>query len=514
MKKIEHIMKWLLCGACFCLATACGQMDDEAWPAGCGPADEAGLRQEGRMYLSVRIAVGETGPSVRAVRAMGGEDGDGCEPGDENENTVTGVTIFLFGAEADLNTEAGLNAPVLGAYYYENSGTGERKLTWNGSEESPVYTTSPENVAEYEQISNSCKVLAIVNADYRGMFEDGAWRTLGDIRDVATGNDLWQDATDEQNIRKTNFLMTSTGLGEITGIEGSTEDNPAIGSVSVERLAARVDYRTDETAAPNGVFSVANTEGVEVAQVTITGAALFNQVEGNVNLLKHVSTTFTETVADAAIGRETPQPSGAATNWVIDAIETTVKTFTDPLSTFAEGQNWENRFTTGVTMNTSDGTWNSLGYIRENVNQIQSRDELRQYATGVVFQARYNVESEGFSDGQDLYKLGNTLYPSLEAAKTAAGLGNEVTLENCGAYGITYYADGICYYTYFIKHADDGQDAVFGTMEYAIVRNNLYQLTVTSVSSIGDPEPGDSELMIEVAVRAWQPMDEDRVDLQ
>ena len=68
--------------------------------------------------------------------------------------------------------------------------------------------------------------------------------------------------------------------------------------------------------------------------------------------------------------------------------------------------------------------------------------------------------------------------------------------------------------TYWIKHADDGDDTAFGTMEYAIVRNNLYQLTVTSVSGIGDPQPGDSELTIEVAVRNWQAMDEENVDLQ
>ena len=72
----------------------------------------------------------------------------------------------------------------------------------------------------------------------------------------------------------------------------------------------------------------------------------------------------------------------------------------------------------------------------------------------------------------------------------------------------------MCYYTYWIKHADDGDDTAFGTMEYAIVRNNLYQLTVMSVSSIGDPEPGDSSLTIEVAVKNWVKMDEEEVELQ
>ena len=46
------------------------------------------------------------------------------------------------------------------------------------------------------------------------------------------------------------------------------------------------------------------------------------------------------------------------------------------------------------------------------------------------------------------------------------------------------------------------------------MRNNLYQLTVMSVSSIGDPEPGDSSLTIEVAVKNWVKMDEEEVELQ
>ena len=51
-------------------------------------------------------------------------------------------------------------------------------------------------------------------------------------------------------------------------------------------------------------------------------------------------------------------------------------------------------------------------------------------------------------------------------------------------------------------------------MEYAIVRNNLYQLLVKSASGIGDPEPGESELVIEVAVKKWGKMEEENVELQ
>ena len=87
-------------------------------------------------------------------------------------------------------------------------------------------------------------MLAVVNADYSGNFENGTWTTLADLRDWQTGNDLWREAADPQNIRKTNFLMSSTELATVTDIRNSTEASPAKAVVYVERLAARVDYRT------------------------------------------------------------------------------------------------------------------------------------------------------------------------------------------------------------------------------------------------------------------------------
>lgn len=528
MKNFEHIMRGLLCGACLCLTAACSQIDDAVGPDGCATDAEEVLRREGHMYLSVRIAVGGTAPAVRAVRATGGEDGDGREPGDNNENAVTGVTIFLFGPDADLNTQAGLQAPILGAYYYGygTAATGERKLTWNGSNESPVYTTSAESVAEYTQISNSCKVLAIVNSNCVGKFEDEVWTTLGDIRDARPDNTmpLFAEAEDPQNIRLTNFLMTSTDLGVITGIESSNETEPATGSVSVERLMARVDYRVDPQVT-DGVLPVTDDEGNVVGQVTVTDAVVFNRLSPadyhlGVNLLKHVSDQFTEIPAEAAIGRETPV-SGAATNWVIDADDTSVKNtsanrFVVPLLNLSPYD--YAYFTTGVAMQNADGSmWNCLGYVGENVNNVQSVDDLRHYATGVIFRARYEVVGDNRFTG-DIYKVGNELYPTLADACVAAGVPDDetasVTNDNCGAYGIAYYEGGVCYYTYFIKHADDGNDNAFGVMEYAIVRNSLYQLTVTGASGIGDVEPGNSTLWIMVSVRDWQPLEQDDVDLQ
>ncbi len=53
---------------------------------------------------------------------------------------------------------------------------------------------------------------------------------------------------------------------------------------------------------------------------------------------------------------------------------------------------------------------------------------------------------------------------------------------------IDLYDGGICYYyTTEIKHYDNGDNASLGNMEFAIMRNNIYSLAVTSINEIGDP---------------------------
>ena len=80
--------------------------------------------------------------------------------------------------------------------------------------------------------------------------------------------------------------------------------------------------------------------------------------------------------------------------------------------------------------------------------------------------------------------------------------------------GVATYKDGICYYTYWIKHANDqndsndlvkGKSEGGGVMEYAIVRNNIYKLRVRSISTPGGDSPGDRFVTVNVLVENWTP---------
>ena len=73
-------------------------------------------------------------------------------------------------------------------------------------------------------------------------------------------------------------------------------------------------------------------------------------------------------------------------------------------------------------------------------------------------------------------------------------------------FGVNTYEDATCYYTWLVKHADN-EDETIGKMEYGIVRNNIYKLTVNSVSSIGGDIPGENtdnnQILVRVKVNDW-----------
>ncbi len=84
--------------------------------------------------------------------------------------------------------------------------------------------------------------------------------------------------------------------------------------------------------------------------------------------------------------------------------------------------------------------------------------------------------------------LGNR--PGFEDATTIAfkeaATANNFTLYQTsidGTDGIGYY----CYYYYWNRHNDNGQNGVMGPMEFCVVRNNVYKLSVTNINKLGHP---------------------------
>lgn len=84
-----------------------------------------------------------------------------------------------------------------------------------------------------------------------------------------------------------------------------------------------------------------------------------------------------------------------------------------------------------------------------------------------------------------------------------------------GTYGdANYYENGVCYYPYWIRHGDNDNRNNMGIMEFAIVRNNIYDLQITGINGLGlsgttvpdpkDPDEDDNlRMQVVLYVRNW-----------
>lgn len=108
------------------------------------------------------------------------------------------------------------------------------------------------------------------------------------------------------------------------------------------------------------------------------------------------------------------------------------------------------------------------------------------------------------------YMLSNCGYSASlnETYKVVLDQNGIVTRNALQSYGVRTYEDATCYYTWWVRHSNDNNDETKGIMEYAIVRNNIYKLTVNSIYSLGNDVPGEDEnIILDVYVNDWLLLD-------
>ena len=76
----------------------------------------------------------------------------------------------------------------------------------------------------------------------------------------------------------------------------------------------------------------------------------------------------------------------------------------------------------------------------------------------------------------------------------------------------TYY-NGQCYYIWWLRHSNDGDDEKNGVMEYAVVRNNIYKVRVNSIYSLGGDIPDNQQLDARVYVNKWSMLDRETLPM-
>ena len=343
---------------------------------------------------------------------------------------------------------------------------------------STTYTTETKEIEGLE-IGSSYNVLVIAN--------------LGEsLKNITTLENLRQYIVSTPIEQTNHFVMASSETGTPVTIQATSKNNPTVVSANVERLAARVDCHWDTE------YSVGNDK------VAITQAMLVNKYTGGTYAFKRVTNSTTELTIDY-LGTENVEGNLAA-NYVIDPktlnvpqtdIANSYDHYFSRYSWSATDSNW--KLLSTVTSTHNDVTYSLLDYTTENVVKAEdSENTCATYCTGIVFKAKYKLAG---IDGT-FYRYNGKCYASLTDIKNVIR-NQSISDDNLSQFGITKYQDGICYYTYWIKHAEDGDDTTVSPMEYAIVRNNIYQINVTGINDIGTVTPTDYGLYLECTVADW-----------
>lgn len=553
--------------------------------AGCAQED-IGTVPTGGMSPTSYVSLSFASPQGTPTRSnpTGGEQGDGDETGQNYENEIkTAVAFFYQGSGTDGVNSKG-DTPIKAAVSF-NVGS-----TMSGDR---TYTTSPQQV-DLENGTYNVIVVANPGADWW----TGKSLTLAAVRDHI------QTAAWTVSESGYSFVMTSAADATLT-LNSNPESDPATAEVDVERMAARLDYKT------TGTYTC-DDPAYPGATVDITGAALVNNLTAGSYLLKRVADDVNST-NPTYLGDETADENDVATNYVLDPWTAGKKSDNNNFTIGGEANktaedlygewfgnisqnpnNWAAYVQQGTPVSDGTETWQRIGYTLENTTAAEEAG--KRYSTGVVFKAKFHpVGVANYTDGATFFALGTHLFASMEDMMTyvygadfsqfdakieactdwtavknfAASLldndpsgyksflqGQDDTqdltsvkeslkwkaymLNKCGysaslndgvysvtldqnaaistrealqPYGTRTYEDATCYYTWWVRHSNDNNDDAKGIMEYAIVRNNIYKLTVNSVYSLGGEVPEDESLIVDVYVNDWLLLDNETLPM-
>lgn len=166
----------------------------------------------------------------------------------------------------------------------------------------------------------------------------------------------------------------------------------------------------------------------------------------------------------------------------------------------------------------------------DNITSCATWGDVKQFITSTLLTndpSGYNKYLEGLADGKDdteavadassltwsKYMKNECGYSKDENGKVVLDQNGKVTRIALQPYGTRTYEDATCYYTWWVRHSNDNDDTKKGIMEYAIVRNNIYKLTVNSVYSLGGEVPEEESLIVDVYVNDWLLLDNETLPM-
>lgn len=353
----------------------------------------------------------------------------------------------------------------------------------------------------------------------------------------ATDETIWSITDGDNNTKNGHFLMTNAEEDYERTLPANldnykVESNPFdLKTIKVERAAARFDYKSS---VPNETYTLMEEGGKAEVTVTLTDMALVN-LSKEFYYLRRVSADGTSTSATIG-GTETN------TNYVVDTdydwkSGSTITDYSDHFF-YVYNQNsasadytWTSISSLTKNEDDTDNSWNTDGtkgdykiwrYATENTIPAQVSNQKKGITTGVVFKGE--IQGKGdmanlLNGEKPVYVFDNILWGTWDNVKTAAEdkKSGSTTLSNpllAAAYneamkggytdakavtaGFTIFKPNadkkyeVLYY-YWNRHNDNNNNGSMGPMEFAVVRNNVYKLSVTGVNKFGHPTDPDDD---------------------
>ena len=483
------------------------------------------------LYVQLTLDLLNSSNNTRAV-PNGGEEGDGWKSGHSYENQLHNFTVFVLNYSASINSLA--NTPFAGKRYFSDDEVAEidsfyqRNLRLKNYDVYKNVTTYKFTIPIIQE-----KAATMPDADtYRFIVVANqgdltqTYQTLGDLRD-GKPDKTWTDTS----IGPGRFVMSNENDQFHSSGEG-TSDNPIRLHVTIERMAARIDFdpKGSEIAGNALCYPLNNndSEHTLLANLYVDRMAIVNGCIKPSYYIKRVANfDGTKLTNLTYLGDETPTPSGIATNYVIDPyfLQKTDDNRTD--ETLLNTLFGNSRINNANVLLASDASQISsiipleapletvtLGYVNENT---YARDmAVKEYTTGVVLQCRFEPKHNYYTSYDAVndelstdspYTLGSTFYmvePNKEDISeadrlyfsTAAAAKAYATNTAKGHFGkVVKYEDGICYYYIYMRHSNN-VEVIHDTMEFGIVRNNIYRFSINAATGPGSPklyDPNDTD---------------------
>ena len=165
----------------------------------------------------------------------------------------------------------------------------------------------------------------------------------------------------------------------------------------------------------------------------------------------------------------------------------------DAMTDFEGDENWRTTVPTETDLSTWRTYANSLKYYGPAGYRTYLDATLAAGQTPITWD-EFMYERYGYSENADGTV---TMSPEIDKRKLLSTKGGTRTFYN-----------GICYYTWWIKHNPAG------AMPYAVVRNNVYRLKLTKISGLGSDLPGEETLDVSLTVAPWQHLDHEDFNLR